>query len=93
MKMAMKQINADRVDYIRELFRSVSEIGARGRRERRLRALCEKVAGVSNPPFLTTEWAAKIILELNARRHKNLERRSAQKRFCSTVSRLVKERF
>lgn len=41
-----------------------------------MRALCEKVAGASNQRFLTTEWAAKIILELKARRHKKLERRA-----------------
>jgi hypothetical protein len=88
----MKRINSDRIDYIRGLFKSVSDIGSRDLRERKLQALCERLAGVSDPRFLTTEGAAKIILELTTRRHRKFERNArAEKILLHGLSRREKE--
>ena len=88
----MKRINSDRIDYIRKLFKSVSEIKGRDRRESHFRDLCERVGGVSEPRFLTTEGAAKIILELKTRRHRKFERNAlAEKILLHSLSRREKE--
>jgi hypothetical protein len=75
----MKRISNARIDHIRELFRSVSDVRGRDRLERHLRALCKRVTGVLDPRFLTTEEAVKIILELkNKRRGRLVRYRRAQ---------------
>jgi hypothetical protein len=68
------------MDHIRELFKRVSDIGSRERRERKLRALCERIAGVSDPKFLTTEGAAKVILQLRLRHLRKFKKYETSKK-------------
>jgi len=63
----MARVKKDRIDDIRRLWKCVSKITAPLIRERRLRALCERVAEVSDPLLLTREQGDKIIKDLKIR--------------------------
>jgi hypothetical protein len=63
----MKRINEDQIDCVRRLWKCVSQIGAPLVRERRLRAFCERVIGVSDPLLLTREQGDKVIKNLKNR--------------------------
>ena len=69
-----------RLDYIRQLFRKVSDIGSKDRRDRKLRAFCERVAGVSDPNFLSLEGASKVIFELREISSKKFEKFESSKK-------------
>jgi len=47
----MSRISKVEIDHVRDLWKSVSGIGGRTRRERRLRSLLERTVGVSDPFF------------------------------------------
>jgi hypothetical protein len=63
----MDRIKKDQIDYIRGLWKCLSQITAPLVRERRLRTLCDRVAKVSDPLLLTSKQRNKIILSLKNR--------------------------
>ncbi len=84
----MGRIRKSKIDYIRKLWRRVSQLTMETQREKSLSAVCYRVAKAPDLLYLTDEGADRVIKYMNDRQRKRMEKyKKAEKILLRSMSR------